>query len=181
MFEFSNKYHWLILWVYECTHTIYDCYGRESSNNIKWRCIWYDIRNYGHTHNSSRIRTLLPEYNHSIHSKKISQNVIAILSWFQTIQDHNTLHLIILMFCKHPSKRTSCESCLMPFDSDPGKRESERYCSYCFQDGKLCYEWDLTWFKQVCYEWMLKRWIKKPIAKFYTFCVGFAPRWKNPS
>lgn len=45
---------------------------------------------------------------------------------------------------------TKCESCLMPFSQDPGPRESDRYCSYCFKNGAL-------------FAWMIK----------------FAPRWKK--
>ena len=77
-------------------------------------------------------------------------------------------------------KNQSCESCLMPFDKDPGKRENDKYCSYCFKDGKLCYEGnDVNEFKKVCYENMLKNGTPKWKAKFFTFMVGFAPRWKS--
>jgi hypothetical protein len=46
----------------------------------------------------------------------------------------------------------------MPFSKDLGKRESDKYCSYCFRDGKLCYEGnDVNEFKNVCYEKMVQR------------------------
>lgn len=37
-----------------------------------------------------------------------------------------------------------CESCMMPFKKDPKgvNREHEKYCSYCYFDGKLAYEGD---------------------------------------
>jgi hypothetical protein len=74
----------------------------------------------------------------------------------------------------------NCESCLMPFDKDPGKRESEKYCSLCFKDGKLCYEGnDLKLFQSVCYQEMLKSGMNKYKAKFFTFLIRFAPRWKK--
>ena len=74
----------------------------------------------------------------------------------------------------------SCESCLMPFSKDPGKRESDKYCSYCFKNGRLCYEGsDVKEFKRVCYENMLKMGIGKIKAKFFTWMIGFAPRWKK--
>ncbi len=75
---------------------------------------------------------------------------------------------------------TKCESCLMPFSKDPGVRESEKYCAYCFKNDKLCYEGtDVEEFKKVSYESMLKQGINKYLAKFYTFMIGFAPRWKK--
>ena len=74
----------------------------------------------------------------------------------------------------------SCESCLMPFSQDPGMRESDKYCSYCFKDGKLCYEGDdVNEFKKVCYENMVKKGMNKIKAKFFTWMIGFAPRWKK--
>ena len=77
------------------------------------------------------------------------------------------------------SKPTSCESCLMPFSKDPGIRENEKYCSYCFKNGELCYKGtDLKEFQKHCYEEMLKKGTNKYLAKFYTWLVRFAPRWK---
>ena len=74
----------------------------------------------------------------------------------------------------------NCESCLMPFDKDPGKRESDKYCSLCFNNGKLCYEGnDLKLFQKVCYQEMLKSGMNKYKAKFFTFMIRFAPRWKK--
>ncbi|MCC6405450.1 MAG: hypothetical protein IT405_03655 [Candidatus Yanofskybacteria bacterium] len=75
---------------------------------------------------------------------------------------------------------TYCESCMMPFVKDPGPRESERYCSLCFKNGKLCYEGsDLKEFQRVCYESMVRRGTNKFMARLYTFMIRFAPRWKN--
>lgn len=77
-------------------------------------------------------------------------------------------------------QNTSCESCLMPFAKDPGTRESPQYCSYCFKDGKLCYEGhDLKEFKRVCYAAMRKQGTNPILASFYTFSIGFAPRWRK--
>ena len=75
---------------------------------------------------------------------------------------------------------TACESCLMPFSKDPGVRENERYCSYCYKNGKLCYEGnDLKEFQKICYEQMRKDGLSWPLAKFYTYMIRFAPRWKQ--
>lgn len=74
----------------------------------------------------------------------------------------------------------SCESCLMPFSKDTGIRESEKYCSLCFKDGKLCYEGnDVNEFKKRAYESMRSKGINPILAKFYTWMIGFAPRWKK--
>jgi hypothetical protein len=77
-------------------------------------------------------------------------------------------------------ENTMCESCLMPFSKDTGVRENPRYCSLCFKDGKLCYEGnDLKEFQKICYESMRSRGMNKLKAKFFTFMIRFAPRWKK--
>ena len=75
-----------------------------------------------------------------------------------------------------------CESCLMPFKKDPlgDKRESPEYCSYCFKDGKLCYEGDdLKGFKKAMIAAIVARGESKIKAHFFAFMAGFAPRWKS--
>lgn len=75
-----------------------------------------------------------------------------------------------------------CESCLMPFKKDPKgvNREHERYCSYCFQNGKLSYEGnDLMEFKKTMIEAIVARGENRLKAKFFAFIAGFAPRWKK--
>jgi hypothetical protein len=68
----------------------------------------------------------------------------------------------------------------MPFDKDPGVRESEKYCSLCFKEGKLCYEGnDLKEFQRVARESMRSRGVNPLMAWFYTFMIRFAPRWKK--
>ena len=77
-------------------------------------------------------------------------------------------------------KKTMCESCMMPFDKDTGVRESDKYCSLCFKNGKLCYEGnDLKEFQAVCYKSMRLRGIGLLKAKLFTFMIRFAPRWKK--
>jgi hypothetical protein len=73
-----------------------------------------------------------------------------------------------------------CESCFMPFSKDTGHRESEKYCSLCYSNGKLNYEGnDLKEFQKMCYESMRRNGIGKWKAKFFTFMIRFAPRWKK--
>ncbi len=76
----------------------------------------------------------------------------------------------------------SCESCLMPFRKDPkgAHREHEKYCSYCYRDGKLVYEGkDLVEFKRAMIDAIVARGEPRWKAKFFAFMAGFAPRWKK--
>lgn len=69
---------------------------------------------------------------------------------------------------------------MMPFAKDPGKRESEKYCSLCFKDGKLQYEGsNLKEFQKIVYDSMVKNGSNKLFAKFAVFMIRFAPRWKK--
>lgn len=76
-------------------------------------------------------------------------------------------------------KKNSCESCLMPFDKDPGVRESDKYCSLCFKNGTLCYEGDLKEFQKICYNAMVSSGMNKLKAKLFAYMIRFAPRWKQ--
>jgi len=68
----------------------------------------------------------------------------------------------------------------MPFSKDPGQRESDRYCSYCFKNGELCYKGnDLKEFQKMSYEGMIAHGMNKWQAKLFTWLIRFAPRWKN--
>lgn len=67
---------------------------------------------------------------------------------------------------------------MMPLAKDPGPRESEVYCSYCYRDGKFTYEGDLKGFQKVSYEGMLRNGVNPYIAKFYAYMIRFAPRWR---
>lgn len=77
-------------------------------------------------------------------------------------------------------KCKTCQSCLMPFSKDPGPRESEKYCSLCFKNRRFCYTGtDLKEFQKICYGVMIQKGMNKLTAGFFTFCIRFAPRWKN--
>lgn len=68
----------------------------------------------------------------------------------------------------------------MPFKKDPGTRESNIYCSLCFSNGELNYKGnDLKEFQKVAYTSMLNRKTNPLLARFYTFMIRFAPRWKK--
>lgn len=75
-----------------------------------------------------------------------------------------------------------CESCLMPFSKDPmgANREHEKYCSYCYKNGKLCYEGtDVKAFKKAMIDAIVARGESKTKARIFAFMAGFAPRWKK--
>lgn len=77
-------------------------------------------------------------------------------------------------------KCPGCESCLMPFPKDPGVRESEKYCSYCFKNGALTYQGnDIKEFQRTCYTKMRANGVNFFLARLYTFMIRFAPRWKK--
>lgn len=76
----------------------------------------------------------------------------------------------------------NCDSCLMPFSKDPkgANREHEKYCSYCFVKGKLCYEGnDVNEFKKAMIKAITDRGESKWKAYVFAFMAGFAPRWKK--
>ena len=75
-----------------------------------------------------------------------------------------------------------CESCMMPFKKDPKgiEREDAKNCSYCYRDGKLCYEGnDVKEFKKAMIDDMVSRGEPKLKAQFFAWMAGFAPRWRN--
>lgn len=77
-------------------------------------------------------------------------------------------------------KSKYCESCMMPLGKDPVESGSDKYCSYCFKDGKLVYEGnDVNEFKKRAYEGMRSKGVNPIMAKFYTWMIGCAPRWKK--
>jgi hypothetical protein len=68
----------------------------------------------------------------------------------------------------------------MPFAKDPGHRESDKYCSYCFKDGELCYKGtDLKEYQKLCFDAMVSKGMSRWKARFFTYLIRFAPRWKN--
>ena len=68
----------------------------------------------------------------------------------------------------------------MPLSKDTEVRESDRYCSLCFKNGRLCYEGtDVKEFQKICYENMVKGGMNKFQAKIYSWMIKFAPRWKG--
>ncbi len=76
--------------------------------------------------------------------------------------------------------RKSCAMCLMPFKKDPGKRESDTYCSHCFKNGELLYKGkNVKEFKKICQQAMINKGMNKYTAQFYTFFIPLAPYWRK--
>ena len=76
-------------------------------------------------------------------------------------------------------KRNNCSACLMPFSVDPGNRESGQYCSYCFHDGRFCFDGTREEFQKMCKEKMIESGMSKMRAAFFTWMIRFAPHWKG--
>lgn len=68
---------------------------------------------------------------------------------------------------------------MMPFSKDPGTRENEKYCSYCFKYGRLIGRDSLKDFQKHSYDAMVTHGMNRFLAKFYTWMIRFAPRWKR--
>jgi hypothetical protein len=69
---------------------------------------------------------------------------------------------------------------MMPLSKDPGPRESDKYCSYCFRNGALTYPGnDLQVFQKASYDAMVGKGMNKWQAKFFTYLIKYAPRWKG--
>jgi hypothetical protein len=65
---------------------------------------------------------------------------------------------------------------MMPLAKDTGVSGSDKYCSFCFQNGKLVYEGNnVNEFKKMSYEKMVAGGMNKLKAKFFTWMIGFAP------
>ena len=67
----------------------------------------------------------------------------------------------------------------MPLSKDPGPRENENYCSYCFRGGKFTYEGDLKGFQKIVREALIKKGTNPLVAGVFAWMTRFAPRWKN--
>lgn len=68
----------------------------------------------------------------------------------------------------------------MPMAKDPKNSGSDKYCSYCFVDGKLLAEgMTLQEFKKKAYEGMAKQGTNRLMAWFFSQFIRFVPYWKN--
>lgn len=77
-------------------------------------------------------------------------------------------------------KAKNCECCMMPLHKDPKNSGSDKYCSYCYVDGKLLAEgMPLKQFQAKSYQGMIEHGMNKLVAKFFSYLIRFAPYWKN--
>lgn len=77
-------------------------------------------------------------------------------------------------------KVANCECCYMPMAKDPKDSGSEKYCSYCYVNGKLIAD-DMTLkeFKKQSYDGMVSGGMGKIKAWIFSQFIGIAPYWKN--
>ena len=85
----------------------------------------------------------------------------------------------MLNFLKPRFTPDQCRLCLMPKDYDDGMREREDYCSYCYKNGKVCFEGTREEFQDMVYKKMRGRGISHIKAKFFTWMIRFAPYWQE--
>jgi hypothetical protein len=77
-------------------------------------------------------------------------------------------------------KVKNCECCYMPMSKDPKESGSNKYCSYCFINGKLIADnMTLKEFKKQSYEGMTKMGMNGLKAWFFSQFIGIAPYWKS--
>ncbi|MEI6352742.1 MAG: hypothetical protein WCO35_02285 [Candidatus Nomurabacteria bacterium] len=78
------------------------------------------------------------------------------------------------------NKNEQCVVCLMPKKSDDGIRENKNFCSYCFKDGKICFQGTKKEYLGMVYKKMRERKISFLKAKFFCFMISSsAPFWKK--
>jgi len=76
-------------------------------------------------------------------------------------------------------KVKNCDCCYLPMAKDPKDSGSDKYCSYCYVNGKLLAEnMTLKEFKKHSYEGMVKMGIGHFKAWFFAQFIGMAPYWK---
>lgn len=69
---------------------------------------------------------------------------------------------------------------MMPLDRDPGPRESEKYCSYCYRDGKFTYPGnDWEGFHKHTLDAMIAGGMNPLKARILASLMRFAPRWRT--
>ncbi len=78
-----------------------------------------------------------------------------------------------------------CESCGMPMSKDPqgggtnaDGSKNEKYCSYCYADGKFLFEGTVEQFRDLCYNAMVEGGRPKFIAWLFTVGMKSLPRWR---
>lgn len=80
---------------------------------------------------------------------------------------------------KEKLDKDGCQSCGMPLYKDPGPRESDIYCSFCYQNGAFTYQGtDRKEFEKIVYAQLRARQMNPIVAKMMVFIIRFLPRWE---
>ncbi len=83
-------------------------------------------------------------------------------------------------------KNSICQSCGMPLSKDPNHggthmdgSKSNKYCSYCFQEGRFTFNGNLKEFQGHCKSKMIEGGHSKFIAWLFTRGLKRLERWKK--
>lgn len=85
------------------------------------------------------------------------------------------------------TKNKACESCGMPMKKDPkgsgsnaDGSKSDKYCSYCYENGAYTYTGkDVIGFQDHCRKMMMDGGHSRFISWLFTRGMKRLPRWKN--
>ena len=78
-----------------------------------------------------------------------------------------------------------CQSCGMPLSKDPANggttadgSKTDKYCSYCYVNGKFTFEGTLKEMQDFCYQKMVEQGHSKFVAWIFTRGMKRLERWK---
>jgi len=72
-----------------------------------------------------------------------------------------------------------CDMCLVVIDHTVAKVNNTKYCSFCYQDGRLVYaEDDIHTFRKRYFDKLHAEGANEFVARFHTLLIGSAPYWK---
>lgn len=79
-----------------------------------------------------------------------------------------------------------CQSCGMPLAKDPQHggtnadgSKNEKYCSYCYQQGKFSFEGTVKEFQAHCRQKMVEGGHSRFVAWLFTLAIPRLERWKK--
>jgi hypothetical protein len=79
-----------------------------------------------------------------------------------------------------------CQSCGMPMKQDPQKGATnadgtlnQKYCSYCYQEGKFTWEGNVSDFQEFCRQKMIEGGHNRLMSWVFTRGMSRLERWKS--
>jgi hypothetical protein len=83
------------------------------------------------------------------------------------------------------AKQKFCQSCGMPLSKDPSNGgtsadgcKTDKYCSYCYVNGKFTFEGTVNEMQTFCYQKMVEQGHSKFLAWVFTRGMKRLERWK---